>query len=1071
MTERAAPTGAADGAALDRTLARRVAVNWEIVAWAVVIAAAFALRFWDLGARALHHDESIHAKWAWDFAQGYYRHSPVYHGPFLYVAQGFTFLVGTATDYTARISPALFGMGVVVAPLALRRWLGSGGALAAGAFLALSPTAVYYSRFLRMDIYLALFTLLAVAALWRYLHGGRARWLVAYAVALALAFSTKEVAFLLVAVLLLALNAHLAGDLARAAIRARAGEPARLRFAALAAACFPVAWAAAALWPLLERPRRALGWRELPRSGDLLVLTGALTLPLLTAFAKGPIVWLLGALGDGAAAGRFDYSAICANGDRDDLLVLGGAFAVTTGLAAAVGAAWRPRLWLVAAGLAALVYTTLMTSFWTNLDGLCSGPWGSIDHWQAQQDFRRGDQPWFYYLMLMPAYEFLILVPALAGGVWAVARGPSFARFLVFWFVALFAALSFAGEKMPWLNTHLAVPCALLAAWTLQRAWNAWRPRPLDRRAAIPFAVALAAAVLAMIALAFDWGPPAGARLVWALVIALLAAVAMGAAFARRFDRRALPALAGLLLLAALAVFSVRAMALAVYERGDVPLDLLIYTQSSPDVARLADDIDALAAASGKGPDLRIAVDNRASLHWPWVWYLRDYRRVSYASMENGPPDGEFDVLLVNAANGDAVRQALAVRGADHVPVRHPHRWWFPEDYKRWPAASGGETARWGEPYEAETWRRIADGVFRRNWLGDAFAFWREREPPSEPGSLDALAFFPAAFDRETGRLARRALQPDAPPAEPAPPSADAAGRPVFGAPGDGPGLFVAPTDIEAAPDGGLYVIDRATRRLQRFDAHGNLLASVDVRDSPDEDSQPWGLAVAADGRVYVADTFGWRVLAFDGATLERVLAFGERPPLDDEPPGPYHLYGPRDIAIDADGNLWVTDTGHNRIVVYTPDGAYLRELGAPFTAGNRGRGSGPGQFNEPVGIAIGPAGEIAVADMWNARVQVLDASGAWLREFPVPGWGGPDAADKPYLRVLRDGRIALSLPSLGEVRVHAPDGALLAVIAPDDEPLLSPYGLLETADGRLWIVEGDGARVRRFAIPAPVEP
>lgn len=1057
MTGRASPTGAADGAALDRPLARRIAVNWEMVAWAAVIAAACALRFWDLGARALHHDESIHAKWAWDLAQGYYRHSPVYHGPLLYVAQGFTFLVGTATDYTARVSPALFGMGVVVAPLALRRWLGPGGALAAGAFLALSPTAVYYSRFLRMDVYLAFFTLLAVAALWRYLDGGRARWLVAYALALALAFSTKEVAFLLVAVLLLALNAHLAGDLARAALRARGGESSRPRFAALAAACFPVAWAAAALWPLLERPRRALGWRELPRSGDLLVLTGALTLPLLTAFAKGPIVWLLGALGDGAAAGRFDYSAICAGGGRGDLLVLGGAFAITTGLAAAVGAAWRPRIWLVAAGLAAIVYATLMTSFWTNLDGLCSGPWGSIDHWQAQQDFRRGDQPWFYYLMLMPAYEFLILVPALAGGVWAVARGPSFARFLVFWFVALFAALSFAGEKMPWLNTHLALPCALLAAWTLRRAWNAWRPRPFDRRAAAAFAIAAAAAALAAVALAFDWGTPMGARLVWALVVLLLAAVAGGAAFARRFDRRALPALAGALLLAALAVFSVRAMALAVYERGDVPRDLLIYTQSSPDVARLADDIDALAAASGKGPGLRIAVDTHASLHWPWVWYLRDYLGVSYAGMEAGPPGGAFDVLLVHAANGEAVRRALAAGGADRVAVRHPHRWWFPEDYKRWPAGEG-ETARWGEPYEAETWRRIADGVFRRNWLGDAFAFWRDREPPRDPGALDALAFFPAAFDRETGRLARPAPG-DAPPAAPAPPAADAAGRPVLGA----PGLFAAPVDVEPAPDGGFYVIDRVTRRLLRFDARGNLLASVDVRASPDEESEPWGLAVAAGGRVYVADTFGWRVLAFDGATLERVLAFGERPPLDGEPPGPYHLYGPRDLAIDAAGNLWVTDTGQNRIVVYTPDGEYLREIGGP--------GSGPGQFSEPVGIAIGPAGEIAVADAWNARVQVLDASGAYLREFPVPGWGGRDAADKPYLRVLRDGRIALSLPSAGEVRVHAPDGALLAVVAPGSEPLLSPYGLMETADGRLWIVEGDGARVRRFAIPAPVEP
>ena len=115
------------------------------------------------------------------------------------------------------------------------------------------------------------------------------------------------------------------------------------------------------------------------------------------------------------------------------------------------------------------------------------------------------------------------------------------------------------------------------------------------------------------------------------------------------------------------------------------------------------------------------------------------------------------------------------------------------------------------------------------------------------------------------------------------------------------------------------------------------------------------------------------------------------------------------------------------------------------------------------MGIDIAPNGEIVVADMWNARVQILDPSGAYLREFPVPGWGGRDALDKPYLRALRDGRIALSLPSLGEVRIYSPTGVLLETIAPLGEPLRSPYGIVETADGKLWVVEGGAARVRLF--------
>ena len=1038
MTERS--TDAPETTAFERLLARRIEVDWVLLAYFAIFAAAFALRFWDLGARALHHDESIHAKWAWDFAQGSYRHNPTFHGPFLYLAQGFTFLLFTATDYTSRISPALFGMAVVAAPLALRRWLGSTGVLAAVALLAFSPTLVYFSRFLRMDIYLALFILVMVIALWHYLHGGRTRWLIVFAAALALAFSTKEAAFLFVAFLLLYLNGHLALDLASATLRAREGDTPWPRFAR-AAALYPLAWVLAALWPFLPGLRTRLGRENLPRTGDLLVLTGTLTLPLLTPFAKGMLETIF-------SAGPLDYPDVCSNPSVRDGAVLGFAFLFAGGVAAIAGLSWRPRTWLIAAVLAALIYTTLMTSLWTNAAGLCSGAWGSIDYWQAQQEVRRGMQPWFYYLMLMPAYEFLPLVLALAGGAWAFVKGDAFARFLVLWFLVLFAALSFAGEKMPWLNTHLAIPAILLAAWTINRAWTHSRLSRLDPGSALAIAFALAMAGLTLAALALDWGPWLWVR--WVLGLAsLVATVTVAAAVASRLGGRIVPLLTVLAVVAALAFFSVRTMIGVTFERGDVPRDMLIYTQSSPEITRMADEIDALAEATGRGVDLRIAIDARTSFAWPWVWYLRDYRNVTYSDMEEGLPPGEFDVILINAANARVVSRDIADRGATGFapPTLYPHRWWFPENYKA--ALTAG-------PFEGQAWRQIGSGIFRGSWASDAFAYWRDHDPPYELGSIPGLAYFPIGFDRASGTLSIEAI-------EPARPDVDAAGRPVFGGLGSRPGQFSVPVDIEAGPDGSLYVIDSASGILQRFDPEGNFLASVELRESDTEVSQPWGLAVAPDGRVYVADTFGWRVLAFDAGLRQRVLTFGEPPPLDGRAPGPYHLFGPRDLAIDAEGKLWVTDTGHARIIVYTPDGQYLRHIGGPFDPDTFHRGSGSAQFSEPVGIDIAPNGEIVVADMWNARVQILDPSGAYLREFPVPGWGGPDANDKPYLRVLRDGRIALSLPSLGEVRIYSSEGALLSTIGPAYEPLLSPYGIVETPDGKLWIVEGGAARVRLF--------
>jgi len=1032
--------GAPETPAFERLLARRIKINWVVAAYVAIFAAAFILRFWDLGARALHHDESIHAKWAWDFAQGSYRHNPTFHGPLLYVVQGFTFLVATATDYTSRISPALFGMAVVAAPLALRRWLGSPGVLAAVALLAFSPTLVYYSRFLRMDIYLALFILVMVVAVWNYLHDGRTRWLTLLAVALALAYSTKEAAFLFVAFLLLYLNGRLAVDLVAAVPNLRGPDDRWTRVAA-AAALFPFAWVVAGLWPFLGRLGSRPIWDRMPRSGDLLILAGTLTLPLLVAFAKVPLEVIF-------ATNPLDYPGVCSAPDTRSAGVLTAAFVVAGALAAFAGISWRPRTWLIATAIAVAIYATLMTSLWTNAEGLCSGAWGSIDYWLAQQDVRRGEQPWFYYLMLMPAYEFLPLILALAGGVWAALRGSSFARFLVLWFIALFFALSLAGEKMPWLNTHLAIPAILLAAWTVREAWGFWRGPPgLNARALLLIAFVLASAALTLVVFALDWGPTLDVRLTWGLVPLLVTITAAGFV-GTRLGWHTLPMLGVLVAVAALAFFSLRTMTGVTFERGDVPKDMLIYTQSSPEITRLADDIDALAEATGRGADLRIAIDARTSFAWPWVWYLRDYRAVTYRDMESGLPPGEFDVILINAANAAVVTADLTERGATGfaLPERYPHRWWFPENYKA--ALTAG-------PFEAKAWREIGNGIFRGTWAKDAFAYWRDHEPPSELGSIDGLAWFPATFDRETGHLMIQAVEPSLP-------DVDDAGRPLFGGLGSRPGQFSIPIDIAQGPDGSLYVVDSATGLLQRFDSEGHFLAAVELRDG-DEPTGPWGLAVSGDGGEYVADTFGWRVVAYDASLRERRLELGEPPPPTGERPGPYELFGPRDLAVDADGNLWVTDTGHGRIVVFSSAGEFLREIAGPYSADDAYRGVGSAQFSEPVGIDIAPNGEIIVADMWNSRVQILDPSGGYLREFPVAGWGGFDALDKPYLTVLRDGRIALSVPSLNEVRIYSATGVLHATISPLDEPLRSPYGIVETADGKLWIVEGGAARVRLF--------
>ena len=78
--------------------------SWEIVAYLVVIGLAVVLRFWDLGSRAMHHDESLHTTYSWYILWRHgYQHDPMMHGPLQYFLRAFTFLVLGVSDYTSRV--------------------------------------------------------------------------------------------------------------------------------------------------------------------------------------------------------------------------------------------------------------------------------------------------------------------------------------------------------------------------------------------------------------------------------------------------------------------------------------------------------------------------------------------------------------------------------------------------------------------------------------------------------------------------------------------------------------------------------------------------------------------------------------------------------------------------------------------------------------------------------------------------------------------------------------------------------------------------------------------------------
>jgi uncharacterized protein (TIGR03663 family) len=145
--------------------------------------------------KLLHHDEAIHAWFAYELiTKGTYLYDPMYHGPLLYYLVGAAFTLFKDSDLIARILPALFGTAIIPLFWVLHRngWLTRSHALYAALFFAVSPCMVYFSRFLRHDIFQLFFTVLLLVSLLLYFEKGRLNYAILAAVSAACGLCLKE---------------------------------------------------------------------------------------------------------------------------------------------------------------------------------------------------------------------------------------------------------------------------------------------------------------------------------------------------------------------------------------------------------------------------------------------------------------------------------------------------------------------------------------------------------------------------------------------------------------------------------------------------------------------------------------------------------------------------------------------------------------------------------------------------------------------------------------------------------------------------------------------------------------
>ena len=643
------------------------------------------------------------------------------------------------------------------------------------------------------------------------------------------------------------------------------------------------------------------------------------------------------------------------------------------------------------------------------------------------------------------------------------------AALLIYWSLMSLLAFSYAGERMPWLTTHITMPMILASGLALgylveHTDWEAVHRKKgwLVALLSLVFLFAFSSLVGALLG---PVPPFAGKDLVQLQATSTFLLAALGAA----------ASLAGLIFLlkgwhprtflktllltcfAVMAVFTFRAAYRAAYINYDNAKEYLVYAHSTRDMKDVLEQVETISKRLYGDKSIAVAYDNDAL--YPFWWYLRDYpNKVWFGDnitkdLRNSP------VILVGSANFAKIEPLVR---DDYIMYEYKRMWWPMEAYRNQSFASVWQMLKAPAMRSAlwEIW-------FNRDYSQYAAA--------TGDGSLTLATWSPSDLLRMYIRkdVAAQIWEYGVEPVEAAPKVDPYAGStisldPVKVISAAGTLSFSAPRGLAVAPDGSLFAADSRNHRIVHLDANGLYLNSwggyANVLEGPAPEglfNEPWGVAVGPDGLVYVTDTWNHRVQVFtpEGKFLRMWSEFLVDGVLDS-------FWGPRGIAVDAQSRVYVTDTGKQRVVVFDALGKYITQFGS--------RGMVVGQLDEPVGIAVDPDGNVYVADTWNNRVQVFSPNEdatvfTSVLTWDVDAWTTDSLDNKPFLALSANKQVYITDPDLGRVIRFDEQGAFLQLWGGYQNAFLMGVisGVAVGQDGSVWVSDALNNTLLQFTPPA----
>jgi tripartite motif-containing protein 71 len=311
-------------------------------------------------------------------------------------------------------------------------------------------------------------------------------------------------------------------------------------------------------------------------------------------------------------------------------------------------------------------------------------------------------------------------------------------------------------------------------------------------------------------------------------------------------------------------------------------------------------------------------------------------------------------------------------------------------------------------------------------------------------------------------------------------------GFPVYasslGSSGSGNGQFTEPVDVAADNSGNFWVLDAAQNRMQQFDATGKWLRNAGAAGTgAGKLTLPKAIALDSKANAWVADTGNNRIVEFNekgefiltfgtnvnktkveasGTTAEKNLctaASGNVCQAATAGSLPGQLKSPRGIALTSGGNIWVADTGNNRIQKFGPTGNMINLL--------------DGLMKEPVAVAVAPDASIWVADTGNNRIEQWNSSLSLVRVIGKEGSGGGEFKAPVAIEADSSGNIWVGDQKNNRVQEFGEGGKYFGQFGANGSGKFSfstATGIAVDATGSLWIADPGHFKVQKWTQEVP---